>query len=106
MATAKSLGAWIGLFALGLVLVFTVAIIFGLMRIPLMDIQREGTQRTQQYVETQQGLLLTLITDYEQAEEDSGRQISIKNRICQVSTLIQPSEYPPSVAQFVSTNCR
>lgn len=105
MGTLRFVVGSVGLIILTLLVVFGIAVAVGLMRVPLMDIQREGTQRTQQYVETKQTFLLALLQDYEQAEDDSGRQIAIRDRICSESTLIPNSEHPSSVAAFVSRHC-
>lgn len=101
----RSVFAWGCAAVAALLLIFLLAVVLGLMRLPLMNINREVTQHSQQYVETKRSLLLSLIQDYEQVEGQDGRQIAIANRICEESTLIPHDELPASVASFVSRHC-
>lgn len=101
MTILKGIGALIG----ALLLIFFLAVVFGLMRLPLMNIDREVTQHSQQYVETKRSLLLSLIQDFEQADGEEGRRTAIANRVCEEATLIPADEHPASVAAFVSRHC-
>lgn len=87
-----------------LALVFFVAVAFGLMRLPLMNINREVTQHSQQYVETKRSLLLSLIADAESAPTGPQRTAAI-NRFCEEYGYVD-FDVPTSVRGFASVNCR
>lgn len=105
VSTAKSGIQIIGATIFVLLLLTLVAVWLGVIRIPLMNLQREVNQNSQQYVETKRSLLLALLSDYEQAEGEEGRQAALANRICEEASLIQSSEWPSSVAAFASRHC-
>ena len=87
-----------------LVLVFGIAVAAGLMRLPLMNINREVTQHSQEYVETKRSLLLTLITDAD-AASDAGQKIAIINRFCEEYSYVD-FDVPQSVHSYAGRNCR
>ena len=96
--------AWLAGLVSVIVLIFVLAVVFGLMRLPLMNINREVTQHSQQYVETKRSLLLSLIADAEGAQT-SEQRVAITNRFCEEYSYVD-FDVPSSVRGFASANCR
>lgn len=100
-------GRWVlsSIVALVLIMVigFGVAVATGLMRLPLMNINREVVQHSQQYVETKRSLLLSLIVDAESATDD-GTRIAITNRFCEEYSFVD-FDVPDSVYAYAVRNC-
>jgi len=92
-----------GLFV-SLTLILALGIAFGLMQLPWMNIQREVTQHSQQYVETKRSLLLSLIADAEGAQTPE-QKIAITNRFCEEYSYVD-FDVPSSVDVFAGRNCR
>lgn len=87
-----------------MVLLFGVAVATGLMRLPLMNINREVTQHSQQYVETKRSLLLSLIADAESAQTP-GQGVAITNRFCEEYGYVD-FDVPDSIHAYAARNCR
>lgn len=89
---------------IALVVMFFIAVAFGAMRLPLMNIDREVNQRSQQYVETKRSLLFSLISDAESAQT-SEQRLAVVNRFCEEYSYVD-FDVPPTTRAFASANCR
>ena len=86
-----------------LIILFFIAVALGAMRLPLMNINREVTQHSQQYVETKRSLLFSLITDAESAQTPEQR-VAVINRFCEEYSYVD-FDVPSSTRAFASANC-
>ena len=74
----------------------------GFFRQTNMDINREITQHSQQYIETKRSLLLSLIADAESIE--GAQKIAILERFCTEYQFVD-FDVPSSVHQYAGRNC-
>jgi hypothetical protein len=86
-----------------MVLVFGIAVATGVMRLPLINIEREVTQHSQEYIETKRSLLLSLIADAESAQT-SEQKVAIVNRFCEEYSYVD-FDVPSSVSAYAARNC-
>jgi hypothetical protein len=70
----------------------------------LQNKQTEVTRQTNQYVTTQQQLLLTYAKEYSAAEADgnTGQMAAIVNQIQSVSATLDPEDVPAPAAQILA----
>jgi hypothetical protein len=101
----KGLGvviAVIGGFIIILLLTLGSLYIGGFFKQVNMDINREVTQHSQQYIETKRSLLLSLIADAESAQ--GGQKIAIVNRFCEEYSYVD-FDVPSDVHSYAARNC-
>lgn len=70
-----------------------------------INAQRQVTTHSQQYVQTQQQVLVNLYSDWIAAPDEAHKAAS-KLQICSQATMLDPVEYPMQVAPFIAQNCR
>lgn len=69
-----------------------------------VNAQYQVTIHTQPYVQAHQATLLNYYADY--VSGDAVHQAAAKLEICGEAALLDPVEYPSSVAPFIAQNCR
>lgn len=87
-----------------LLLIFVLGVAFGYMQLPWMNIQRQVTTHSLQYVQTHQTMMLDYLADYERATDDAHKNAA-QIEICQQSALLDQSEWPAQAEAFISTHC-
>lgn len=86
-----------------LVLIVFLSVFFGLLQLPLMNINREVTTHSQQYIQTKQTMLLDFYSDFQSG--DPAHQAAAKTEICAQSALLEPQFWPQQVVPFINLNC-
>lgn len=81
------------------------AIWAGVMQFPLVQIQRQVTTQSLQYIQSHQEQLLQYYYDYQSAG-DTAHQAADKTEICQTAPLLDKSQWPAPIAIFVSQKCQ
>lgn len=87
-----------------LLVLFLILVALGFMRLPLMNIDREVTQHSQQYIETKRSLLLSLIADAKSAQSPE-HEIAITNRFCEEYEYVD-FDVPNTIHIYAAANCR
>lgn len=95
--------AFIAVLAFVLVIGFGIAVATGLMQLPLMNIQRQVTTHSQQYIQTHQTMLMGWYADYQSG--DDAHKAAAKTEICTNVVLLDKTEWPTQIEAFVSQNC-
>lgn len=100
--------------AVGCAIIITIAVIFGggalyvvylnTIGLATTNAIRLNTTHTQQYVQTQQAVLLSYYADYVSAP-DATHKASATIQICATAALLDPAEYPNQVQPFIAQNC-
>ena len=91
------------LIIIALTLYFFISVAFLGMKLPFMNINREVTQHSQEYVETKRSLLLSLIVDAESAQTPE-QKIALINRFCEEYSYVD-FDVSSSVNIFAGKNC-
>ena len=104
METVKTGCAWIATLIGILFVVSVVALYLGWLRLPLMNIQREVTTHSQQYVQTHQTMMLDYYADYKRG--DAAHKEAATLEICAQAALLDAPEWPSQVVPFIAENCR
>lgn len=76
----------------------------GFFRQTNMDINREITQHSQQYIETKRSLLLSLIADSEASTTTPEQRIAIVGRFCNEYSFVD-FDVPTEIHQYAGRNC-
>ena len=66
--------------------------------------QRQITTHTQQYVQTQQQVILNYLADWTSAT-DANHKAAAVLEVCSTAALLDPAEYPIQAAPFIAQNC-
>lgn len=108
----KSFAEAIG--TVGCAIVVLIAVIFGggamyvvylnTLGVAQTNAQRNVTTHTQQYVQTQQQVLINLYSDYLVAP-DAAHKASSTLQICAQAAMLDPLELPIQVAPFIAQTC-
>lgn len=86
-------------------LVTALAFYAGLVRLPLMNLERQVTTHSQQYVQTQQQVILNYYGDWVAAPDAAHKEAAVIH-VCSTAALLDPNEYPAQVNPFIAANCR
>lgn len=70
-----------------------------------VDANREVTTRTQQYVDTQNGFLLDLVSEYTKSNDDATK-VALANQFCVEQTKLDKDLQVSAVRAFASEHCR
>jgi len=69
-----------------------------------MNLNRQVTTHSQQYVQTKQEMILDYYADYKSATDDAHKNAA-KIEICGQAALLDQSEYPTQASAFIYANC-
>lgn len=89
-------------FALIVGLLWVLIQVGGFLRQEQMDVNREITQHSQQYIETKRSLLLSLVVDAEAASGD--QRSAIVHRFCEEYSFVD-FDVPATVDEYAGRNC-
>ncbi len=99
---------WIlgGLAAIVVIVALSFALLYwnGALAFLGMNIQRQVTQQSLQYVQSHQEQLMQYWSDYQTG--DAAHQAADKTLICQQAPLLDKSQWPAQITAFVSQNCQ
>jgi archaellum component FlaF (FlaF/FlaG flagellin family) len=70
-----------------------------------MNAQRQVTTHSQQYVQTQQQVIINYYADWTKATDDAHRNAAVL-QVCAQAAMLDAVEYPTQVAPFIAQNCR
>jgi len=70
-----------------------------------MNAQRQVTTHSQQYVQTQQQVIINYYADWTKATDDAHKNAAVL-QVCAQAAMLDPVEYPTQVAPFIAQNCR
>jgi hypothetical protein len=108
-AIGGALAAIVGL-AIVFVLLFGLSVasirLGGILSQEQQNANRHANQQSQQYVETKQEDILSLIRQYNDPNATDGQKAAIAASVCEDASLIQPGDYPSSAAGFIAANCQ
>jgi hypothetical protein len=100
----KTIAIYVGSFVLVLAVIFVTGVALGYMQLPWMNIQRQVTTHSLQYVQTHQTMMLDYLADYQRAADDPHRNAA-EIELCQQAALLDRSEWPAQAEAFISTHC-
>lgn len=77
----------------------------GVMQFPLVQIQRQVTTQSLQYIQSHQEQLLQYYYDYQSAG-DAAHQTADQTEICQTAPLLDRGQWPQPITIFYSQKCQ
>lgn len=77
----------------------------GILNQEQQNANRKANQQSQQYVETKQSEILSLIRQYNDPNATVGQKSAIAASVCEDASLIQPGDYPSTAVNFIAANC-
>lgn len=98
----------------GCAVLLVVAVVFGsgalyvvylnTLGVATMNAQRQVTTHSQQYVQTQQAVILSYLADWTSASDVPHKKAAVLN-LCATAALLDPAEYPVQAQPFIAQNC-
>jgi len=70
-----------------------------------INAQRQVTTHTQQYVQTQQQVIINYYADWTKAVDEAHRNAAVL-QVCAQAAMLDPVEYPAQVAPFIAQHCQ
>lgn len=97
----------------GIILVFVLAFgltvagirLGGILNQEQQSANRRANQQSQQYVETKQSEILSLIRQYNDSNATPGQKAAVAASVCEDASLIQPDDYPRTAVDFIAAHC-
>jgi hypothetical protein len=104
-----------GMGVLGCSLLLIVVLVFGggilgivylnTLGVPTMNAQRQVTTHSQQYVQTQQQVIINYYADWTKAIDVAHKNAAVL-QVCAQAAMLDPVEYPAQVAPFIAQHCQ
>jgi hypothetical protein len=70
-----------------------------------INAQRQVTVHSQQYIQTQQAVILSYLADWTSAT-DAPHKAAAVLQVCATAALLDPAEYPIQAQPFIAQNCK